>query len=139
MGKVEAKSPLGRICPGEASTVTFCSGTPIESKNGCTVTVDLLSKRMISFSPIWTKRDLFIGDCAEVDLDFLVVAELERDRLLVSGFDHLDHARGRPIRCDGEGRSELSARQIRPAETSTVMFCSGTPIELKKGCTVTVD
>ncbi|HXF87112.1 MAG TPA: hypothetical protein VNK48_02005 [Xanthobacteraceae bacterium] len=51
MGNVAANSLAGKSRP-PASTVTFGSGAFIESKNGSTVTADLLSKRMISLSPM---------------------------------------------------------------------------------------
>jgi hypothetical protein len=54
IGKDDANSLPVKSRPF-ASTVTFGSGAFIESKNGSTVTVDLFSKRMISFSPIWTR------------------------------------------------------------------------------------
>ena len=41
--------------PEATSTVRSNRGTPIELKNGSIVTVALLSNRMMSFSPIWTR------------------------------------------------------------------------------------
>ena len=53
IGNVDANSAPENSLPFD-SIVMLASGTPIESKNGMMVTVDWLSNRMISRSPMWT-------------------------------------------------------------------------------------
>ena len=40
------------------------------------------------------ERELLVGDSGEIELYFLVVAELNCNRLLIARLDHLDHLSG---------------------------------------------